>query len=198
MVKMRPIPRPDDCADREDDDVLEDGGQRDTTAPIAGKVSSPENGGAKKAAIANAISSSPSSRSIQRRQQPSPTGARDPLDALDPADDEWDRLARDSVAELALLPALGEPVVPRPSTICAASKTVITSKTWVTPPVGSGIAGTIIRSMIVTAKLFSANTPPIPPSVLGSSLASQRSSSSLNRGTLCAVDATITRSISRV
>ncbi len=57
---------------------------------------------------------------------------------------------------------------------------MIASKTCVTPPVGSGRAGTNISSMIVTAKLFSANTLPMPPSVFGSSLRSQLSSWSLN------------------
>ena len=70
----------------------------------------------------------------------------------------------------------GSQIVRRPTTICAARTTVITSNTWVTPPVGSGKAGTNISSMIVTAKLFSANTSLIAPSVFGSSLWSQVSS----------------------
>ena len=73
----------------------------------------------------------------------------------------------------------GSQIVVRPSTIWAARTTVIASKTCVTPPVGSGRAGTNISSMIVTAKLFSANTSFIAPSVFGSSLSSHRSSSSL-------------------
>ena len=67
----------------------------------------------------------------------------------------------------------------RPTIICAVSTTTIASKTWVTPPVGSGNEGTNINSRIVTAKLFSANTSPIVPSVLGSSLSSHCSSWSL-------------------
>ena len=53
------------------------------------------------------------------------------------------------------------------------------SNTWLIPPVGSGRAGTNIRSRIVTAKLFSANTSLSAPSVFVSSLRSQRSSWSL-------------------
>ncbi len=74
----------------------------------------------------------------------------------------------------------GNQIVRRPSTICAARTTVIASNTCVTPPVGRGRAGRNIRSMIVTAKLFSANTWFTAPSVFGSSLRSQRSSWSLN------------------
>ena len=54
------------------------------------------------------------------------------------------------------------------------------SNTWLIPPVGRGSAGTNIKSRIVTAKLFSANTSLSAPSVLVSSLESQRSSWWLN------------------
>ena len=40
----------------------------------------------------------------------------------------------------------GSQMVRRPSTICAASTTVMASNTWVMPPVGSGSAGTNIRT----------------------------------------------------
>ncbi len=57
----------------------------------------------------------------------------------------------------------------------------MTSNTCETPPVGSGSAGTNISRRIPTAKLFSAKTEVIAPRVLGESLRSQASSSSLNR-----------------
>ncbi len=57
----------------------------------------------------------------------------------------------------------------------------MTSNTCETPPVGSGSAGTNISMRIPTAKLFSAKTEVIAPRVLGESLRSQASSSSLNR-----------------
>ena len=40
----------------------------------------------------------------------------------------------------------GSQIVRRPSTICAARTTVMTSNTWLIPPVGSGSAGTNIRA----------------------------------------------------
>ena len=48
--------------------------------------------------------------------------------------------------------------------------------------------------MIVTAKLFSANTPPIAPSVFGSSLRSHASSSSLNRTSSLALAGSVSSS----
>src|SRR5205085_5280330 len=48
------------------------------------------------------------------------------------------------------------------------------------PPVGAGSAGTNMRSMIATAKVFSPKTFSRPPIVFGSSLRSHASSSSLN------------------
>jgi hypothetical protein len=63
-----------------------------------------------------------------------------------------------------------------PMTICAPKSTVIASHTWVTPPVGSGRAGTNIRSRMVTAKLFAANTCERSPMVFGPSERSQSSS----------------------
>jgi hypothetical protein len=75
----------------------------------------------------------------------------------------------------------GSQIVRRPATISAPSTIVISSNTWVTPPVGSGSAGTNISTRMVAAKLRSPNTRPSSPSVFGESPRSQASSSSLKR-----------------
>src|SRR5665213_471487 len=74
----------------------------------------------------------------------------------------------------------GIQTVDRPATNWAANSTVITSNTWVIPPVGAGSAGTNIKNRMVTAKAFSAKTSVRLPSVFGESPSSHASSWSLN------------------
>ena len=80
----------------------------------------------------------------------------------------------------------GIQTVDRPTTNWAANSTVITSNTWVIPPVGAGRAGTNIKNRMVTAKAFSAKTSVRSPSVFGESPSSHASSWSLNGRSPCA------------
>jgi hypothetical protein len=94
--------------------------------------------GATAAPIANAISMSPGSDEPAVTEERTPRG-RETFDLADASHDE--RIAFSvCVHRLAALNRSGSQIVRRPSTI-APSRTVISSNTWVTPPVGSGVAG---------------------------------------------------------
>ena len=67
-----------------------------------------------------------------------------------------------------------------PAISSRARSMAITSKTWVTPPVGSGSAGNASNRTKRTAKLFSSKTSIRLPIVFGCSLRSQPSSWSLS------------------
>ena len=73
----------------------------------------------------------------------------------------------------------GSQMVRLPTINSSASSIVTTSSTCVTPPVGSGSAGTAISTMKTTANAFSPNTSVRLPSVFGSSCWNHRSSRSL-------------------
>ncbi len=75
----------------------------------------------------------------------------------------------------------GSQISRRPAMSSRHSSIVMTSSTWVAPPVGSGSAGRAMSSAKTIAKLRSPNASTRLPSVLGSSSPSQPSSSSLTQ-----------------
>ena len=132
-----------------------------TTAPRAGRVSRPENGGA--IAALRREADQEEAKDPQRpsaAEDPPPPRPREPLESTHPSHHVRDRRSLVSGPSSRRCHRFGNRSVRRPRTIWAATTTVMPLNTWVMPPVGSGKAGTNMRRRMVTAKLFSPKTSP--------------------------------------
>ena len=171
--------RADDEPDREDATSSRMIERATATAPSEGSVSSPRTAAQARPRARARSSASPGAAAPSPARTASTARPGESLDPPDPADHERDAFVGCRRAELAALPAFGQPDRAQAEQHLPGENDGMASKTWLIPPVGRGKAGTNIKSRIVTAKLFSANTSPSAPSVFVSSLRSHRSSWSL-------------------
>ena len=134
---------PDDQAHRCHQEVLEQHTSASTTTPSEGRVSRPEQGGARNVVNASANTTTPKSTPLKRWRS---SGARRGREKRSNK-----RIRRKSalVNRRPNAPAgsirfrqAGSQVLPRPTMSSSASSMVMASSAWVAPPVGRGRAGT--------------------------------------------------------
>lgn len=150
------------------------------TTANAGRVSRPENGGAKKAAkekINTLTPKSPNANLLPSRL--SSLGRENFSSFLMYFIRVGKTLFSMTEPKERFFQRSGSHRVLRPTITCRATSMAIISKMCVSPPVGTGKAGIASRITNKTPKLFSAKTPSKPCRVLGLLLFSQASSSTL-------------------
>jgi hypothetical protein len=155
-----------------------------TTTPRAGNVSRPENGGARKAVSARMSTSAPNTVRLARpRVSEASRGRENRSSHRILLTRVLVRRSPPRLCRSIRLQRLGSQIERRPAMSCRATSIATASKTWVTPPVGRGRAGTAIRTMKTSAKLFSPKRSIRSPRVRGDSSRSHCSSRSLTLGT---------------
>ena len=139
-----------------------------STTPSAGSVSRPVKGGARNAPTEPPTTSSPKTDVAEAVvEQEAEARLGEALEFADQLHQPFEELLLARSGELELAPAPRHPDFVRVRrSAAAASRIARISNTWVTPPVGSGSAGTPSSSTNSSAKLFSSNSSIRPPTRL--------------------------------